>query len=229
MARVTFGLPVPTLRFAYIQHESDSSEQWLIQDRLGEYPGRASVAFVRAVKALFLLFHTRPIMAAQLEKKIMTSHTDYELLKDAYAIIDGIPDEAIAFGAPCKVRGRSLDNGTICSPEGWLAQHPQFVALGLGVEPDGASLQFLGEKLSPVPAMAKVFRMPEEEAARLFGDRSEFIGGGASTQASDKQLWLSRVRHHIHDRALVDTMTTMAAAPVAALAKIADVIEGEPR
>lgn len=154
---------------------------------------------------------------------------DYELLKDAHAIIDGIPDTAVAFGKLCTTRGRSLDDGTVCSPEGWLAQHPTFIALGLAITPDGGSLRFNGEALSPALAMARVFRLPDDEALRLFGTRDLYVGEGAATQASDKELWLTRVRHHIHDRAFADTLATMAMAPAVTLSKIADVIEGDPK
>lgn len=155
----------------------------------------------------------------------MSTTPDYELLKDAHAIIDGIPDKAVSFGVPCAIRGPGLDDGTVCSPEGWLSLHPTFNALGLSMASDGRSLQFNGEPMSAVSAMAQVFRIPEEEAARLFGERSIFLG----TQASDKELWLSRVRHHVHDKAFSDTIATMAMAPAVTLAKIADAIEGEPK
>jgi hypothetical protein len=146
---------------------------------------------------------------------------DYELLRDAHAIIDGIPDTAVAFGKPCTTRGPSLDNGTVCSPEGWLALHPQFIARGLTLAPDGTSLLFNGERMAPVAAMGRVFGLPEDEAARLFGERSMFAGEETATHASDKQLWLRRVRHHIHSRALSGTLATMAMAPAIALTSIA--------
>lgn len=155
----------------------------------------------------------------------MSTTPDYELLRDSHAIIDGIPDKAVSFGVPCALRGPALDDGTVCSPEGWLALHPTFNALGLTMTPDGTSLAFHGEAMSAVAAMARAFRLTEEEAARLFGERSIFLG----TQATDKELWLSRVRHHIHNTAFSDTIATMAAAPAVTLDKITDAIEGEPK
>lgn len=155
----------------------------------------------------------------------MSTTSDYELLKDAHAIIDGIPDKAVSFGIPCALRGPALDDGTVCSPEGWLALHPTFNALGLTMTPDGTSLEFNGKAMPAVSAMAHIFRFTEEEAARLFGERSIFL----STQASDKELWLSRVRHHIHDRAFSDKMAAMTIAPAVTVAKITDAIEGEPK
>lgn len=159
----------------------------------------------------------------------MTNTPDYELLKDAYAVIDGIPDEAIAFGSPCSKRGPTLDNATVCSPEGWLAQHPTFIALGLTLTPDGNSIQFYSENVPAVTALAHVFRISEEEAARLFGERSVFISEESNSPISDKDLWLTRVRHHVHNRALSQTVAAISMAPVVTMAKIADVIEGEPK
>lgn len=159
----------------------------------------------------------------------MSTTPDYELLKDAHAIIDGIPDAAIAFGKPCAARGRGLDDGTVCSPEGWLALHPTFTALGLAMPADDLALEYNGELLPPVSAMARVFRLPEDDAARLFGERDVFSTDGAATQASDKQLWLTRARHYIHDRAFTNTVATMVMAPVVTMAKITDAIEGEPK
>ncbi|SNT28459.1 hypothetical protein SAMN06265795_1226 [Noviherbaspirillum humi] len=118
-----------------------------------------------------------------------------ELLRDAFAIIDGIPQAQIAFGAPCSARGPSLRNGTICSPEGWLAQHPQFQALGLSLSADGRGLRVHGREdaSSPAAAMAEVFGLPPYEAAQLFGERSVFTAGDDSG-LSDKELWQQRLR-----------------------------------
>lgn len=159
----------------------------------------------------------------------MTTTPDYELLKDAHAIIDGIPEAAVAFGAPCKTRGPKLVDGTVCSPEGWLAQHPTFVALGLTLSSDGNSLQVGGNTMSVVAAMAQIFRIPEEEAARLFGERSLFLSEASTSDISDKQLWLTRVRHHIHSQAMSQTVAAIAMAPAVTMAKLGDVIEGAPR
>lgn len=159
----------------------------------------------------------------------MTTTPDYELLKDAHAIIDGIPDAAVAFGPPCKTRGPRLEDGTVCSPEGWLALHPTFTALGLTISPDGSSLHVSGNTMSAVAAMAQIFRVPEEEAALLFGERSLFLSEESTSDVSDRQLWLTRVRHHIHSRAMSQTVAAITMAPAVTMARLGDVIEGEPR
>lgn len=159
----------------------------------------------------------------------MTTTPDYELLKEAYAIIDGIPEAAIASGSPCSKIGATLLEGTVCSPEGWLALHPTFNELGLSITDDGMSLRFNGAEEPVASALAKVFRMSEEEAAQLFGSPHSSDGGEPSSAMSAKQIWQTRIRHHIHTKAFSDTLSTMAMAPSVTLATIADMIEGEPR
>lgn len=118
-----------------------------------------------------------------------------ELLRDAYAIVDGIPEEVIRFGLPCSVQGQSLGEGTVCSPEGWLAQHPDFIARGLSLSPNRTAILFRGEGDAnrPAAAMAQVFEIPVDEASRLFGPRSNFTMDEANPR-SDKELWLQRMR-----------------------------------
>ena len=119
-----------------------------------------------------------------------------ELLRDAFAIIDGIPDAAIRFGFPRSRKGPALDDGTVCSPEGWLAQHPQFAALGLRLSDDGTLILFDGEgsaNATPALPMARALDIPLDEAMRLFGAREEFTLNPDSP-FTDKQLWQQRVR-----------------------------------
>lgn len=122
-----------------------------------------------------------------------------ELLREAYAIIDGIPDELIAFGPPRRLKGPSLDNGTVCSPEGWLAQHPAFIERGLALSGDGMAVLFKGEgyfKLSQAYPMAQVFGIPLDEASRLFGlvsERSRIEG----RVLTDKEVWQQRMREYL--------------------------------
>lgn len=129
----------------------------------------------------------------------MNTGPDFELLKDAYAIIDGIPENAIDLTGPCTARGPSLEQGTICSPAGWLARHPGFNALGLAPSDDGGGLVFKGEAAegkSVGEVMAQVFRMPIPDAEHLFGDRDTYTLGDDSG-LSDKRLWLREVRQYL--------------------------------
>jgi hypothetical protein len=135
----------------------------------------------------------------------METGPDFELLKDAYAIIDGIPEAAIDLAAPCSARGESLEHGTVCSPAGWLARHPAFNALGLAPSDDGSSLVFKGEAEGKTSAevMAQVFRLPLPEAEHLFGTRDTYTLGDDSG-LSDKRLWLREMRDFLKTHGQID-------------------------
>jgi hypothetical protein len=131
---------------------------------------------------------------------------NYQLLKQAYAIIDGIPETAIAFGRPRAKEGAAPAGVTVCSPEGWLALHPAFNQRGLSVSPEGDQLYLYGE---PVPGtgaaliVGSVFELPAHEAAQLFGDRDVFTGGDDSG-LSDKSLWQRRLREYLRQKGQID-------------------------
>ncbi|MGE5621741.1 MAG: hypothetical protein ACM3WS_01085 [Bacillota bacterium] len=136
----------------------------------------------------------------------MNISPDFELLKDAYAIIDGIPETAIALGRLQTARGEALDRGTICSPAGWLAQHPQFRELGLSLSDDGERLCYQGESAQSggeAPIMARVFGLQEAEAEHLFDSRSTYSLGDDSG-LSDKRLWLREVREFLKRHGQLD-------------------------
>lgn len=121
---------------------------------------------------------------------------DFELLKDAYAVIDGIPEAAIDLDRLCSARGESLERGTICSPAGWLAQHPKFMALGLSLSEDGERLLSHGQEQegdSPAQVMTAIFGLTPVEAAHLFADRQTYTLGD-DTGLSDKRLWQREMR-----------------------------------
>lgn len=124
----------------------------------------------------------------------------YDLLKDAYAIIGGIPDNVIDLDEIVSSLGESLECGTICCAAGWLAQHPKFQALGLGLsfcECTGGEVTYLGHHYSGrySEAMADFFAIPQADALSLFGPRSDDDPAGIS----DKQVWLQRVRQYLAD------------------------------
>lgn len=136
----------------------------------------------------------------------METGPDFELLKDAYAIIDGIPETAIALDKLQSARGETLESGTICSPAGWLAQHPAFQERGLSLSEDGSQLLLNGEPAdttSPAPIMAQLFRLPEVDAERLFGDRNTYTLGDDSG-LSDKRLWLHEVREFLKEHGQIE-------------------------
>lgn len=129
----------------------------------------------------------------------MLPEPDYALLRQAYTIIDTIPETAIAFGTPQRKHGATPAGGMVCSPEGWLALHPAFNQLGLTVSAEGNALCINGEPvtdISPALTIGSVLGLPADEAAQLFGDRDVFTGGDDSG-LSDKTLWLTRMREYL--------------------------------
>lgn len=131
----------------------------------------------------------------------MDTGPDYELLKDAYAIIDGIPETAIDLDRLVSSRGTALDQGTVCSPAAWLAQHPTFRQCGLGLSEDDSQLVLNGEPAGSdayTRVMAQVFRLPPGDAERLFADRLTYTLGDDSG-LSDKRLWLHEVRDFLRE------------------------------
>lgn len=139
----------------------------------------------------------------------METGTNFELLKDAYAIIDGIPESAIAFGPLCAARGEALDKGTICSPAGWLAQHPTFIDLGLSLSEDGSKLllddEDVDEDASTAEIMARVFALPQPDANRLFGDKDTYALEG-DAGLGDKRLWQHEVREYLREHDQLDAV-----------------------
>lgn len=136
----------------------------------------------------------------------MDTGPDFELIKDAYAIIDGIPETAIDLDQLQTARGETLERGTICSPAGWLAQHPKFLELGLSLSEDGSRLLLNGEPAetdSPAQVMAQVFRLRPVDAERLFADRNTYTLGDDSG-LSDKRLWLHEVREFLKEQGEID-------------------------
>jgi hypothetical protein len=136
----------------------------------------------------------------------MNTAPNFELLKDAYAIIDGIPETAIALDKLQTAKGETLDRGTVCSPSGWLAQHPQFMALGLSLSEDGDQLCFNGEPVetgTEALIMAQIFGLQPVEAEHLFDTRSTYSLGDDSG-LSDKRLWLREVREFLKAHGQLD-------------------------
>jgi len=136
----------------------------------------------------------------------MEMQPNFELIKDAYAIIDGIPETAIALGKLQTARGESLGRGTICSPAGWLAQHPKFIEQGLTLSEDGERLLLQDEPAasgSSVEVLAKVFGLPLSDVEHLFSERATYTLGDDSG-LSDKRLWQREVRDFLKRHGQLD-------------------------
>ena len=136
----------------------------------------------------------------------MDTAPNFELIKDAYAIIDGIPETAIDLDRLVSRRGETLQHGTICSPAGWLAQHPKFIELGLALADDDSRLVLDGDQETiarPADVLAQVFGLSPMDADHLFSDRNTFTLGDDSG-LSDKRLWLREVRDFLKQHGQLD-------------------------
>lgn len=135
----------------------------------------------------------------------MDTTPNFELLKDAYAVIDGIPETAIDLDKLVSARGETLEHGTVCSPAGWLAQHPKFIELGLSLSEDDSRLLLDGEPVddSPAAVLARVFGLQPADAEHLFSDRNTYTLGDDSG-LSDKRLWLREMRDFLKQHGQLD-------------------------
>jgi hypothetical protein len=112
------------------------------------------------------------------------------LLKDAQAIIEGVPDQAFSLQQWRLQQGPSLLDGTICCAAGWLTLHPQFAALGLDVDGGGRPAFGLYRGYA---ALGALFSIDTEEAYRLFCP----VDPAAWSSQSDKAVWLNRLRTYL--------------------------------
>lgn len=98
------------------------------------------------------------------------SKPNYNLLRDAAAIIDGIPPMNFRLSGWYKDRDKAPEAncGTIACALGWLALHPKFQALGLKPRHNwlGAVPSVL--HYSPMESAARLFGITHDEAVDLF-------------------------------------------------------------
>ena len=119
-----------------------------------------------------------------------------EELKEAYAILDGIPQERFNLGLLCtQVDRKKISCTTIACGVGWLLHHPRYTARGFGYSIDG---------LLKAPGQSTVFGdgMYFAVGARMFGiseNDAEDIFNGRTHQPphEHKDLLLSRIRRYI--------------------------------
>lgn len=115
------------------------------------------------------------------------------LLREAYDIIDNIPENRFHLG---EVRSKMDPNSckTVSAAAGWLAQHPKFQTLGLGIIKEG--LTFNGTKAenwwTPI---STVFGVSDEVAIDLFGKLDFYEPSFSDTNyTSDKKSWQNRIQ-----------------------------------
>lgn len=127
----------------------------------------------------------------------------YPLLRDAYAIIDGIPEDRFNLDSWRRADSHTNDNpsscGTIACAAGWLAMHPMMQERGLrsgkyGV-PEIATVT--GVVISHYQALGVVLGISRFDAEQLFGTRlfrRSYDPVYIPSNLSDKELWKARVR-----------------------------------
>lgn len=111
---------------------------------------------------------------------------NFDLLKDAYAIIEGIPAENFYLnswrewdeGATC---------GTIACAAGWLPLHPDFQARGLTYGKSVFGMQIKFRDREHMAALAAFFDISCDDAEELFGASCDY-------KILHKEIFLKRVR-----------------------------------
>lgn len=113
---------------------------------------------------------------------------NYTIMREAYAIIGGIPEHAFDLSSVVSRTGESLECGTIACAAGWLAMHPTFKARGIRLVKECVEYKNVRCYTAYTEAMAAVFKIDGAEADYLFGSRTEPPGWG-----TDKEVWLKRM------------------------------------
>jgi len=130
----------------------------------------------------------------------MTDTPDLELLKDAFAIIAGIPADAVTLDWNRNKEGEALDKGSVHHPARWLSLHPGFQERGLSASANGKQLLYKGGAEPGgvySEALAQVFGLPIRDIISLFAERGAHLGEELRPHYTDKDVWLDRVRHYL--------------------------------
>lgn len=130
----------------------------------------------------------------------------YSLLRDAYAIIDGIPAERIDLENWLDKDNSPGHCNTIACAAGWLALHPGMQKLGLMSYYNGEPMFIESDLYKGVRAsqgyagLSKFFGLESEDQARdLFGTRAFESPYDPENRVglTDKELWKARVRNFL--------------------------------
>lgn len=131
---------------------------------------------------------------------------NYELLKDAYAIIGGIPEDKIHLRAIVSKVGESAECGTVCCAAGWLGLHPKFQALGLTTSLNASDdirikMRGVDDYSFYSTKLAALFNMEIEEIENLFSpDSQSDYDVIIKAKPSPKQRFLKRVRMYLEEK-----------------------------
>jgi len=132
---------------------------------------------------------------------------NFELLRNAYAIFDGIPEDRINLNSILTKRGASTSCGTIACGMGFLTLHPQFQALGLRMprgDHVGACLLYKDNGAYYADAAAKVFQIKVSEATGIFAaphcEEAIYDQHLPKMVTSDKELLLARIIYFLKSK-----------------------------
>lgn len=130
-----------------------------------------------------------------------------ERLREAYAIIDGVPEDRMNLndvasnfegGDPTDIH----HCGTVGCAIGLLAMHPYFQALGLYLERDESAIEY-GYSMTKagtkgyVRVGMEIFDLDYDEAHDLFRPSRDWE---RAAYGSDKAIWLARVRKFLAEQ-----------------------------
>lgn len=123
----------------------------------------------------------------------------FPLLRHAYAIIDGIPEDRFDLG---EISVNVLEDdqannphncNTIACAAGWICLHPDFQAKGLSLS-DNGSPRRNGECGDYDIFMSEMFGITYAQSEKLFAPRKDWED---STDLTDKQVWQRRVKRFL--------------------------------
>jgi hypothetical protein len=146
----------------------------------------------------------------------------YALLREAYAIVGGIPEHAFWMNSILERKGVSLSCGTVACALGWLGMHPKFQAkTGLATVSrtslnSSGSTTFKNKPMWYDVAAADVFGITMNEAAQLYDVAAADVFGITMNEAAQlfgvakhdelkrwgthKEVFLARVRNFLGTR-----------------------------
>ena len=132
-----------------------------------------------------------------------TENESYPLLRDAYAIIDGIPRQRFNLDHWRRSGKSPQDCGTIACAAGWLAMHPMMRKKGLRSGGYGQPVfrGDLGIDRNEYDALSKFFSITYDQAKSLFCTRwmTSAYNPPSLRGYSDKELWKYRVRKFLKE------------------------------
>ncbi len=127
---------------------------------------------------------------------------NFELIKDAYQILGGIPARQFNLLTLIEKRTGKRECGTIACGMGWLSIHPRFKKLlGAEIKQDSYDLQYTDicyegiYSNSYTDAAQKTFGITTTDVMNLFSPRggSSYDSRGLLSTADDKTILLNRI------------------------------------